>query len=46
MKKTDTENAGTETDSAEGAEPLVNLDAATMTPEQFEELKEPRRKSQ
>ena len=39
MKKTDTENAGTEMDSAEGAESLANLDAATVTPEQFEELK-------
>jgi molecular chaperone GrpE len=39
MKKTDTENTGTETDSAEGAESLAHLDAATVTPEQFEELK-------
>lgn len=37
MKKTDTENLGT--DAAEGAEPLVQLDVSTITPGQLEELK-------
>ena len=37
MKKIDTENA--EAGAAETAEPLVPAEAATLTPEQFEELK-------
>jgi len=37
MKKTDTENAATE--GADTAEPIVPVDATTITPEQLEELK-------
>jgi molecular chaperone GrpE len=37
MKKTETEN--TEAGAAETAEPLVQVDVATITPEQLEELK-------
>jgi len=37
MKKTETEN--TEAGAAEMAEPLVQVDVATITPEQLEELK-------
>jgi molecular chaperone GrpE len=39
MKKTETENARAEADAAETAEPLVNIDASTITPGQLEELK-------
>jgi molecular chaperone GrpE len=39
MKKTETENARAEADADETAEPLVHIDAATITPEQLEELK-------
>jgi len=39
MKKTETENVKTEADAGETGEPLVQIDPATMTPEQFEELK-------
>lgn len=39
MKKTETENVKTEADTGETGEPLVQIDPATMTPEQFEELK-------
>src|SRR4051812_12170112 len=39
MKKTNTENLGTEADSAGMAEPLAQVDVTTITPEQLEELK-------
>ena len=39
MKKSHTENAGTDTDAAGTAEPLVHIEASTITPEQLEELK-------
>jgi molecular chaperone GrpE len=39
MKKTNTENLGTEADAAGMAEPLAPVDVTTITPEQLEELK-------
>jgi molecular chaperone GrpE len=39
MKKTETENLKAEMDSDQTGEPLPPLDAATITPEQLEELK-------
>jgi molecular chaperone GrpE len=39
MKKTDTENAAAEVVAEQATEPLAPLEAATITPEQLEELK-------
>jgi len=39
MKKPETENTGIQADAAETGEPLVHIEAATITPEQLEELK-------
>src|ERR1700759_5228176 len=40
MKKTDIENAGAEPGADTGAEPLVQIEQSTITPEQLEELKD------
>jgi molecular chaperone GrpE len=39
MKKTETENLNPDAESNRNAEPLVTVDAATITPEQLEDLK-------